>query len=179
MESIYWKVRQRKTKIQLPALLTCLPDTNKKKFVWLFVFSVLLVLASQAVRFISGCMVGSCFFREFTAIIPFEIREVRVSPLKFVSIPRLELVAATLSVKIVLLLREELDIEINKEYFWTDSKVLLGHISNSSKRFKIFVANRIKFIFWSFGFCTGALCSNCIHFSRYSSRGLDAIKSSK
>ena len=42
-----------------------------------------------------------------------------VSPLKYVSIPRLELVAATLSVKIALLLREELDIKINKEDLWT------------------------------------------------------------
>ena len=42
-----------------------------------------------------------------------------VSPLKHVSIPRLELVAARLSVKIALLLREELDIKINKEDFWT------------------------------------------------------------
>ena len=67
-----------------------------------------------------------------------------VSPLNYVSIPRLELVAATLSVKIALLLREELDIEINNEYFWTDSKVALGYISNSSKRFKISIANRIE-----------------------------------
>ena len=71
------------------------------------------------------------------------IEKARVSPLKYVSIPRLKLVAATLSVKIALLLREELDIEITKEYFWTDSKVALGYISNSSKRFKIFVANRV------------------------------------
>ena len=74
------------------------------------------------------------------------IGKVRLSPLKYVSIPRLELVAATLSVKIALLLREELNIEINKEYIWTDSKEVLGYISNSSKRFKIFVANKIQFI---------------------------------
>ena len=91
-------------------------------------------------------MVGSCFFREFTSVNPFKIGKARVSPLKYVSIPRLELIAATLYVEIVLLLREELDIEINKEYFWTDSKVVLGYICNSSKRFKIFVASRIQFI---------------------------------
>ena len=70
----------------------------------------------------------------------------RVSPLKYISIPRLELIAATLSVKVSLLLRRELEIPINKEYFWTDSKVVLGYISNNSKKFKIFVANRIQFI---------------------------------
>ena len=74
------------------------------------------------------------------------IGKARASPLRHVSIRRLELVAATRSVKIALLLQEELDIEINKEYYWTDSKVVLGYISNSSKRFKIFVANRIQFI---------------------------------
>ena len=70
----------------------------------------------------------------------------RLSPLKYLSIPRHKLVTATLFVKIALLLKEELNIEINKEYFWTDSKVVLGYISSSSKRFKIFVANRIQFI---------------------------------
>ena len=39
-------------------------------------------------------------------------------------------VAATISVKIALLVREELNIEINKEYFWNDSKVALSYISN-------------------------------------------------
>ena len=73
------------------------------------------------------------------------IRKARVSPLKYASRPRLELVAAALSVKIALLLREQLDIEINMEYFWTDSKIVLGYISSSSKRFKIFVADRFRF----------------------------------
>ena len=45
----------------------------------------------------------------------------RVIPLKFISIPRLELMAAVLSVKISKLLREELDLHVNDEIFWTDS----------------------------------------------------------
>ena len=64
----------------------------------------------------------------------------RVSPLKYVFIPRLELIEATL------LLRQELGITINKEYFWTDSKVVLEYINNNNKKLKIFVANRIQFI---------------------------------
>ena len=74
------------------------------------------------------------------------IGKARVSPLKYVFIPRLELVSATVSIKIALLLREDLDIEISKDYFWTDSKVKLGYISNSSKRFKILVGNKIQYI---------------------------------
>ena len=94
-------------------------------------------------RFISDGVVGSCFFCQFTSIIPFKIWKARARLLKYGSIPKLELVAAIFSVKIALLLREDWDIEINKEYFWTDIKVVLGYISNSSKSFRIFVTNRI------------------------------------
>ena len=47
-----------------------------------------------------------------------------LAPLKFVSIPGLELTAATLSVKISKLIREELQYSIDKEYFWIDSQVV-------------------------------------------------------
>ena len=70
----------------------------------------------------------------------------RVAPVKYVSILRLELTAATLSVKISKILREEQDIHISSEVFWTDSQILLGYINNDSLRFKIFVANRVQFI---------------------------------
>ena len=52
----------------------------------------------------------------------------RVTPVKYVSIPRLEITAATLSVKTSKMLREELDIHISSEMFWTDSQVVLGYI---------------------------------------------------
>ena len=71
----------------------------------------------------------------------------RFNPLKYISIPRLKLLAATLSVKVSLLLRQDLEIPINKEHFWTDSKVVMGYINNNnSKKFKIFVVKRIQFI---------------------------------
>lgn len=70
----------------------------------------------------------------------------RVAPLKFVSMPRLELTAATLSVKIASLLRQELRLLCVNEYFWTDSEVVLGYLKNQTKRFKVFVANRIEVI---------------------------------
>lgn len=51
------------------------------------------------------------------------IGKARVSPLKFVSIPRTELAAAVLSVKIASLIQKELDMRNTKHYFWTDRKV--------------------------------------------------------
>ena len=62
------------------------------------------------------------------------------------AISRLELVAATLSVKMLIILKKELEIPVNKEVFWTDSEVVLGYIRNESKKFKIFVGNRVELI---------------------------------
>ena len=69
-----------------------------------------------------------------------------MAPVRYVSIPRLELTAATLSVKITMMLKQELDIHITSESFWTDSQVALGYINNESQRFKIFVTNCVQFI---------------------------------
>jgi hypothetical protein len=68
----------------------------------------------------------------------------RVSPLKSVTIPRLELTAALVSVKVSNLLRQDLNYEGMVDIFWTDSKVVLGYINNDAKRFHIFVANRVQ-----------------------------------
>ena len=70
----------------------------------------------------------------------------RVTPLKYISIPRLELVAATLSVKISVMLRKELQFSDLEDMYLTDSEAVLGFITNQSKRFKIFVANTVEMI---------------------------------
>ena len=70
----------------------------------------------------------------------------RVTPLRVVTIPRLELQAAMVSVKVSNLLHQELEYEDVSGYFWTGSKVVLGYIGNSAKRFHVYVANRIQMI---------------------------------
>ena len=67
----------------------------------------------------------------------------RVNPLKTVSIPRLELTAALVSAKVNDLMKCELEYDIKKETFWTDSQITLGYIGNDSKRFHVYVANRV------------------------------------
>ena len=60
----------------------------------------------------------------------------RVPPTKLVSIPRLKLTATTLSIKVSTILRRELTIPPTiKEYFWTDSEVLLGYVNKSRGEF--------------------------------------------
>ena len=69
-----------------------------------------------------------------------------VALLKYISIPRMELVAATLSVKQCALLRKELQYPDMKEAFWTGSQAVLGDIANESRKFRIFVASRVEMI---------------------------------
>ncbi|XP_028314916.1 uncharacterized protein LOC114470784 [Gouania willdenowi] len=71
------------------------------------------------------------------------IAKARVAPTKLTTIPRLELTAAVVSVSVSNILKEELCYDV-KEYFWTDSKVVLGYINNDARRFHIFVANRVQ-----------------------------------
>ncbi|XP_051519046.1 uncharacterized protein LOC127420658 [Myxocyprinus asiaticus] len=70
----------------------------------------------------------------------------RVAPTKVMTIPRLELLAAVVAVQTSDLLRKELEIDDLQEYFWTNSKVVLGYINNDARRFHVFVANRIQCI---------------------------------
>ncbi|XP_030597267.1 uncharacterized protein LOC115788399 isoform X1 [Archocentrus centrarchus] len=70
----------------------------------------------------------------------------RVAPMKIMSIPRLELSAAVVSTKISVMLRSELDMKIDEEFYWTDSQVVLGYINNDARRFHTFVANRVQLI---------------------------------
>ena len=68
----------------------------------------------------------------------------RVAPTRVTTIPRLELAAALVSVKISTLLAEELEYEDPEEYFWTDSRVVISYIGNEARRFHTFVANRVQ-----------------------------------
>ena len=70
----------------------------------------------------------------------------RVAPMKPMTIPRLELTAATVAVKQHCQIREELDLKIDATIFWTDSTCVLQYINNESGRFSTFVANRIAAI---------------------------------
>ena len=81
-----------------------------------------------------------------TVHLSFLMGKARVSPKKTVSIPRLELAAAEVAVKIADTLKRELDYDGLEEYYWTDSKVVLSYINNESRRFHVYVVNRVQLI---------------------------------
>lgn len=74
------------------------------------------------------------------------IAKARVAPTKLTSIPRLELSAAVVTPRLSVMLRNELEMPIHAEFFWTDSQVVLAYINNEARRFHVFVANHVQMI---------------------------------
>ena len=76
----------------------------------------------------------------------FLMGKARLAPIKAVTIPRLELTAATLSVRLGEVLKKELDDTPDTIQYHTDSTTVLRYIGNDQKRFQVFVANRVQTI---------------------------------
>jgi hypothetical protein len=62
------------------------------------------------------------------------------------TIPRLELCAAVLAVELACSISDHLSIPIEEFSMYSDSRVVLGYIFNTSRRFYTYVTNRVSFI---------------------------------
>ena len=74
----------------------------------------------------------------------FVLGKAKVAPTNGHTIPRLELCAAVLAVEIAQCALEQLDLPINSIKYYTDSKVVLGYITNDTRRCYIYVGNRVE-----------------------------------
>ncbi|GBO21987.1 hypothetical protein AVEN_8472-1, partial [Araneus ventricosus] len=88
---------------------------------------------------------GSVVYLEFSHLgetkTAFVISKSRVAPLKKLSLPGLELMAALLGARLIASIREHF--ANAKVYMWTDSKIVLHWIKNNPRRWKTFVQNRV------------------------------------
>ena len=69
-----------------------------------------------------------------------------LSPNNETLIPRLELLAAAVTVKLNATLTNELNLHLRPSIFWTDLAIVLHSIANDQKRFPLFVFCRLSFI---------------------------------
>jgi len=67
----------------------------------------------------------------------------RVAPLKKISIPRLELLACLIGVRLASFVKKKLEVENLEEYYWTDSSTALFWIKNV-EAWSTFVNNRVS-----------------------------------
>ena len=61
----------------------------------------------------------------------------RAAPLRRITIPRLELQAAVLSVRISEMIQREIGIKFHQVRYWTDSEIVLKYIQNEKKRYTV------------------------------------------
>ena len=70
----------------------------------------------------------------------------KVAPVQITSIRRLELCAAVLAAQAASRIVKEIDIKIDEVTFYIDSKVVLSYIQNDSRRFHVYLTNRVQLI---------------------------------
>lgn len=74
----------------------------------------------------------------------FVMGKAKLAPQPDHTIPRLELCAAVLAVEMTDAILREFDFQPSSVTFYTDSKVVLGYIHNETRRFYVYVANRVQ-----------------------------------
>ncbi len=67
----------------------------------------------------------------------------RLTPVKKLSIPRLELLAVVIGMRCISFVKEQIQLPIVESYVWSDSQCVL-HWITSDKKLSVFVRNRVK-----------------------------------
>lgn len=74
----------------------------------------------------------------------FLLGKAKLSPAGCHTIPRLELCSAVLATELWQIIDDNLDVAVNTVQFYTDSKVVMGYLSNRTRRFYTYVSNRVE-----------------------------------
>ncbi|KAI3367313.1 hypothetical protein L3Q82_008361 [Scortum barcoo] len=104
----------------------------------------LCVFADASVKAIAAVAYIKVTSHQEQTEIGFVFGKAKLAPQPGLTIPRLELCAAVLAVEIVEMIVTEMDTTFDNITYYTDSKVVLGYIHNQSRRFYVYVHNRIQ-----------------------------------
>ena len=75
--------------------------------------------------------------------VSFIMSKTRLAPIKTLTIPRLELQAAVIAVRLKSKILTEIDFEVDDTYLWSDSEIVLHYIRNNHRRFSVYVSHRV------------------------------------
>ena len=115
----------------------CLGGFSSLENVQLHVFADASSVGIGAVCYLRVSNANNCF-------VSFMMGKSRVAPAKPLTIPRLELCAAGIAVRLAKFVTRELDVTPEKTVFWSDSTTVLSYLQSTSKRRPVFETNRIK-----------------------------------
>lgn len=95
----------------------------------------------------SNLAYGTCAYMAFryedSTEVSFLMARSRVAPIRYLSVPKLELNAAVLGVRLMRTLRHELDLPLENTFLWSDSTTVLQWIKSTSSKLPVFIANRV------------------------------------
>ena len=118
-------------------LISSLGGFSSLENVQLHVFADASSVGIGAVCYLRVSKANNCF-------VSFMMGKSRVAPAKPLTIPRLELCAAGIAVRLAKFVTRELDVTPEKTVFWSDSTTVLSYMQSTSKRRPVFETNRIK-----------------------------------
>jgi hypothetical protein len=106
--------------------------------------------------------------------VSFVMSRMRVTPVgrRQLSLPRLELQAAVLSTRLYGLIQKELDLNVQEVFFWSDSNTVLQYLANTTRRFKVFVGNRVAEILSTTAIYQWRHCPGSLNPSDLATRGM-------
>ena len=78
-----------------------------------------------------------------TVLVSFLVAKCRLAPIRASTIPKLELQAAVIGLRLSMSIQSFLPFSVQNCFFWSDSSTALQWISSSDKRLPVFVANRV------------------------------------
>lgn len=79
-----------------------------------------------------------------TRQVGFLLGKTKVAPSHGHTIPRLELCAAVLAVEIAEIITHQLGLSLEDVQYYSDSRIVLGYINNKTRRFYVYVSNRVE-----------------------------------
>lgn len=101
------------------------------------VYTELSLFSDASVKAIGAVAYLKVVLEDGKTEVGFVMGKAKLAPQSEPTIPRLELCTAVLAAEMADFIQEELDLKLDAVKFFTDSKVVLGYISNDTRRFYV------------------------------------------